>query len=777
MARVSPPTLAVQLTEREMEILRMFARRLSNREIANTLTLSVGTVKWYAQQIFSKLGVSDRHDAVARAQTLGLLDESDERRHPANLHNLPAQLTSFVGRQREITAIKALLNATRLLTLTGPGGIGKTRLALEAASEMVSRFADGVFFVSLSPVSDPTRVASVIAGALGVREIADQPLAETLKGYLSDRQILLILDNFEHLMPAAPLIPALLMRASQLQIIVTSREVLHVPGEQEYLVPPLQLPEPSSAESVALLGGYEAIALFVQRAKAVRTDFALTPENAGAIVGICQRLDCLPLALELAAARVKLFTPQVMLSRLDSALSTLGSGFTDAITGRQQTLRTTLNWSYDLLDDSEKLVFNRLAVFTGGASLHAVDAICADLSPLDILNGLSSLVDKSLLLQHAGMDGEPRFWMLQTIREYALEKLDAGGEAPGIRTRHARYFLDFASAQEQEIFGECPDDWLDRLEEEHGNLRAALDWLLAQEDVVDALRLLGALGLFWLYRGHSAEGFRWAERIIPEAADAPPAVRAKALILPGSRLAYQLGKHDQGIALAEDALQLARQAGDAYYEALALGHLGLHYAQPGSESEALRLFQQAHDLFCEVESGVGIAWMLMAMGILRSELGQYRDAEAHYAQSLALYERLNSAWGIRNITQHMGITAYYQGQYDRATNLFKAILASTTVQRAVTNSLDAVFGLALVLKAQGHARIAARLFAAVSSLLDRLGTQLGMPERTIYRSEVAALQTTLGPSVFQEEWDEGRNLSLEQAIEIVTRDWPDESAS
>jgi len=777
MARVSPPTLAVQLTEREMEILRMFARRLSNREIANTLTLSVGTVKWYAQQIFSKLGVSDRHDAVARAQTLGLLDESDERRHPANLHNLPAQLTSFVGRQREITAIKALLNATRLLTLTGPGGIGKTRLALEAASEMVSRFADGVFFVSLSPVSDPARVASVIAGALGVREIADQPLAETLKGYLSDRQILLILDNFEHLMPAAPLIPALLMRASQLQIIVTSREVLHVPGEQEYLVPPLQLPEPSSAESVALLGGYEAIALFVQRAKAVRTDFALTPENAGAIVGICQRLDCLPLALELAAARVKLFTPQVMLSRLDSALSTLGSGFTDAITGRQQTLRTTLNWSYDLLDDSEKLVFNRLAVFTGGASLHAVDAICADLSPLDILNGLSSLVDKSLLLQHAGMDGEPRFWMLQTIREYALEKLDAGGEAPGIRTRHARYFLDFASAQEQEIFGECPDDWLDRLEEEHGNLRAALDWLLAQEDVVDALRLLGALGLFWLYRGHSAEGFRWAERIIPEAADAPPAVRAKALILPGSRLAYQLGKHDQGIALAEDALQLARQAGDAYYEALALGHLGLHYAQPGSESEALRLFQQVHDLFCEVESGVGIAWMLMAMGILRSELGQYRDAEAHYAQSLALYERLNSAWGIRNITQHMGITAYYQGQYDRATNLFKAILASTTVQRAVTNSLDAVFGLALVLKAQGHARIAARLFAAVSSLLDRLGTQLGMPERTIYRSEVAALQAQLGPSVFQEEWDEGRKLSLEQAIELVTCDWPDESAS
>ncbi len=777
MARVSPPTLAVQLTEREMEILRMFARRLSNREIANTLTLSVGTVKWYAQQIFSKLGVSDRHDAVARAQTLGLLDESGERPRPAIQHNLPAQLTSFVGRQREITAIKALLNATRLLTLTGPGGIGKTRLALEAASEMVSRFADGVFFVSLSPVSDPTRVTSVIAGALGVREIADQPLAETLKGYLSDRQILLILDNFEHLMPAAPLIPALLMSASQLQIIVTSREVLHVPGEQEYLVPPLQLPEPSSAESVALLSGYEAIALFVQRAKAVRTDFALTPENAGAIVGICQRLDCLPLALELAAARVKLFTPQVMLSRLDSALSTLGGGFTDAITGRQQTLRTTLNWSYDLLDDSEKLIFNRLAVFTGGASLHAVDAICADLSPLDILNGLSSLVDKSLLLQHAGIDGEPRFWMLQTIREYALERLDAGGEAPGIRTRHARYFLDFTSAQEQEIFGECPDDWLDRLEEEHGNLRAALDWLLTQKAIVDALRLLGALGLFWLYRGHSAEGFRWAERIFPETADAPPAVRAKALILPGSRLAYQLGKHDQGIALAEDALHLARQAGDTYYEALALGHLGLHYAQPGSESEALQLFQQAYDLFCEVESGVGIAWTLMAMGILQSELGQYRDAEAHYAQSLALYERLNSAWGIRNITQHMGITAYYQGQYDRATKLFKAILASTTVQRAVTNSLDAVFGLALVLKARGHASIAARLFAAVSSLLDQLGTQLGMPERTIYRSEVAALQAQLGPPVFQEEWDEGRKLSLEQAIEIVTRDWPDESAS
>lgn len=772
MLRVSPPTFAVQLSEREIEILRMFDERLSNREIADRLVLSVGTVKWYAQQIFNKLGVSDRKNAVDRAQTLGLLDERNDPARPVVHHNLPAQLTSFVGRQREIDEIKGLLNTTRLLTLTGPGGIGKTRLAIQIASEMVNRFADGVLLVSLSPVSDDTRVINVIADVLGVREIADEPILETVKAFLNYRHILLVVDNFEHLMPAGQIILKLLVSAPHLKIIVTSRQVLHVPGEQEYLVPPLHLPANATSESIDVLSDYEAVALFVQRAKAVRSDFALTSENAEAIVGICQRLDALPLALELAAARIKLFTPQVMVSRLDSTLTTLTSGFTDVITGRQQTLRSTLDWSYNLLNDHERLILKRLGVFKNGASLDAVDAICADLSPLDILNGLASLVDKSLIQQQEGIDGEPRFWMLQTICEYALEKLDTDGEADAIRDRHAHYFLEFALGREPEIFGEFRNEWLDQLEEEHGNIRAALNQFLSQNETTDALRLIGALGLFWVYRGHSVEGFRWARMIFPKTVDSPPAMRAKALILAGSRLAYQFGKYEQGFEMAEEAMRLARQANDDYYVALALGHLAVNRSQPGSEADALQFFRQAYELFGRVQSDVGMAWTLMAMGVLESELAHYAEAETLFHESLKLYRRLNSTWGIGNVTQRMGITAYYQGQYDRGAHLFKTILVSNQLHNAINNSLDAVFGIGLIMRAQGQQECAVRLFAAISNLLEHLGIQLGTPERYLYRSEITAAQVEMDQAVFQAKWAEGHEMSLDQAIYHALSDLP-----
>ena len=445
--------METQLTEREMAVLNRFTQQRTNAEIGRELTLSVGTVKWYAQQIYNKLGVSDRKSAVARAQALGLLLSSTNADDLQVVpHNLPAQLTSFIGRQTEIEQIRQLLLQTRLLTLTGPGGVGKTRLAIQSAAESLHHFPNGIFWVGLFSLSEPDLIINAIAEALGVPEIGgDGPLA-TVQRFLKNRRLLLVLDNYEHLLSGVDVVPALLTAASNLHILVTSREALHIIGEQEYTVGPLTVPDTARALSEEMLLHHAAAKLFIQRARAVKRDFAVTDETAPVIAEICQRLDGLPLALELAAARCKLFAPQAMLERLDDRLTRLSSPLLDAA-GRQQTLRATIDWSYALLDESEKLLFNRLTVFAGGWSLAAVDAICSDMPPERVLNGLSSLTDKSLIRQESGTDGEPRFWMLHILREYAQERLAHSSEYSQIALRHAQYFLAMAEAAAPDLHG------------------------------------------------------------------------------------------------------------------------------------------------------------------------------------------------------------------------------------------------------------------------------------------------------------------------------------
>jgi predicted ATPase/class 3 adenylate cyclase len=395
--------------------------------------------------------------------------------------NLPVQPTSLVGRDYEVKAAAAFLRGeTRLLTLTGPGGVGKTRLALQTGAELLDDFADGVYVVTLSAVTDPALVPATIAQTLRVAESDAQPPLETLKRWLKDRQILLILDNFEQILEAAPQIAELLMAAPRLKVLVTSRAVLHIYGEQELLVPPLALPDRRRNASVESLARNESVALFVTRAAALRAGFQLTADNAPAIVKICHRLEGLPLAIELAAARSKLFAPKELLAQLSNSRLKLLSGGAQNLPPRQQALRNAIAWSYNLLDPAERKLFMRLGVFAGGATLEAAEAVAAEMkiehdswsggaSDIEILDGLASLVDKSLLRQDEGVDGESRFVMLETIREYALEQLQAGGEANVLRQRHAGYFLLLAEQAEPELTGQLQEVWFNRLESEHDN--------------------------------------------------------------------------------------------------------------------------------------------------------------------------------------------------------------------------------------------------------------------------------------------------------------------
>src|SRR5919107_5138889 len=431
------------------------------------------------------------------------------------LNNLPIQPTPLLGREREVAEIADLLRRedVRLLTLTGTGGTGKTRLALQSAAETIDEFEDGVFFVALSLVSDPHLVASALAGALSVSESAGRALKEDLRNFLSNKELLLVLDNFEQVVDAAPLVGELISGCPGLEVLVTSRVSLRIYGEHQYAVRPLELPDPSHLPPIETLRQYEAIRLFTERAHAANTQFSLTKENAPALAETCARLDGLPLAIELAAARIKLLSPQAICSRLGDPLKFLTGGARD-LPERQRTLRGAIAWSYTLLDKSEQALFARLSVFSGGCALEAVEAVRDTEGDLfiDVLEGLSSLVDKSLLRQEEGVEEEPRFVMLETIREYARERLEVSGNAEVIRRLHAEYFLALAEQGASELKGPEEATWLERLDLEHDNMRAALSWMLEAEEAEPGLRLAGALWQFWDMRGYYGEAERTSRK-------------------------------------------------------------------------------------------------------------------------------------------------------------------------------------------------------------------------------------------------------------------------
>ena len=560
-------------------------------------------------------------------------------------NNLPVQPTPFFGREQEVAAIAELLGRAdvRLVTLTGAGGSGKTRLALQVAADVSDLFKSGVFFVNLAPISDPALVVPTIAETLAVRESSGRSLLEYLTEELRERQILLLLDNFEQVVSAAEQVAALLTACPQLKVLVTSREVLHVRAEHEFPVLPLAVPDLDHLPDLATLSHQAAVALFLQQAQATKPDFQLTETNARTIAELCARLDGLPLAIELAAARMKLFSPRALLARLGSRLAVLTSVSRD-VPARQQTLRNTIAWSYQLLDAREQRLFRQLTVFTGGCTLEAIEAVCIPASPAKAptLDGVASLIDKSLLLhleQHMGE--ESRFLMLETIREYALERLEFHEETEAARRAHATYFLVLVEEAEKGMTGPQQAALLERLEQEHDNLRAAMQWSLehVEERKETALRLGGALYSFWFVRAYFSEGRDFLERALRLGSEVAAPVRAKALYA-ASQLNDALGSLDRAEALCEEGLALYRELGDTRGIANCLHLLADIVWGRGNLASSRALAEESLMLFRELDDTRSVAYLLYHLGSLAVEQGEYARGRDLLTESVTINREL-----------------------------------------------------------------------------------------------------------------------------------------
>jgi len=690
----------------------------------------------------------------------------------ARINNLPAQPTPLVGRERELREVCGLLSEkeVRLLTLTGPGGIGKTRLGLQVAAELLNEFEDGVFFVALAPITDPALVASAIAEALGVVEAGDQPLEEGLKGYLHGKELLLLLDNFEQVLGGAPLVGELLSACPKLKVLATSRSVLKVYGEQEYPVPPLELPRPGGLLPIDRLSQYEAVRLFIERAKAAKPDFSVTDENAPAVAEICMRLDGLPLAIELAAARKKLLTPSAMLQRLGSRLKLLGGGSRD-LPERQRTLRGTIEWSFALLEEGEQVLFARLAVFSGGRTLEAIEAVCdaeGDL-PMDALEGVSSLLDKSLLRQEEGPEGEPRFVMLETIHEYARERLEASGEAEETSRLHAEYFLALAEAAEPELSGADQPACLERLEAEHDNMRAALTWSLEKEPET-ALRLAVALARFWEMRARFLEGSRWLEAALRQSDRADFGTRAKLLSQAGT-FAFYRTDFEHAIVLHGEALELYRQVGDDNGVAFALMCLGAQHMEKGDHERAAPFLEEALALSRRIGDKRNTAATLHNLGEVERQRGNYERAKALGTESIGLWREIKDDYNLSMVVGWVGLLEVWSGdQPDLAEGFLNEALA---LERELgywayaAYCLEAFAGLA---EARGQDARAARLWGAAEALRTDIGAPLPLDARRLYKPSMAAARALLGEAEWEEAFAQGMAMSAEEAAGYALRE-------
>ncbi len=682
----------------------------------------------------------------------------------ARPNNLPHQPTALIGRELEAAAVAALLRQpdTALLTLTGPGGIGKTRLALQVAADLLEEFADGVFFVELAALTDPGLVISAMAHTLGINEAAGQSLVDILCGYLKDKQLLLLVDNFEQVVAAAPQLSPLLAGSPRLKLLVTSRAALHVRGEKLYPVSPLALPDAQHPPSLARLKQYAAVRLFIERATDVVPNFVVTKTSAPAVAEICARLDGLPLAIELAAARVRLLPPQAMLARLSQRLHLLTGGARDRA-ARQRTLRATISWSYDLLSASEQRLFCRLAVFQGGRTLEAIEAICNPAGDLDVLGGVQSLLDNSLLQPVVGRGDEPRFWMLETIQEYAREKLAEQGEAVQIAEHHAEYFLALAELAAPELKGADQLQWLARLECDHDNLRAAEKWLRETGQWEGIGRLGGALWRFWVAHSHLTEGRQQLEAVLTVGGQISLAVRAKVCHGVGV-LAWTQGDNAAARRFFESALALSQADEYAAEKGILLNNLGHLAILRAAYDEAEALLAEAFAMQEAIGDRWGSAYTLNNLGVVAMLRGDYLKASTLMEESLSLRRARGDTHGIADSLSSLGDVLLLQGQGDRAKAVFRECLDIFQQLGDKSGIADCFQGLAAAAALQGDPTRAARLAGAAATLRKVIGGH-DWPHLAAYHVHMMdAARTQLAEAVWAVAWTTGQSMTQNQAL-------------
>jgi predicted ATPase/DNA-binding CsgD family transcriptional regulator len=681
-------------------------------------------------------------------------------------HNLPLQLTSFIGRERELAEVARLLLTTRLLTLTGAGGSGKTRLAIEVARQMLKGFPGGVWLVEFAPLSDPELVPQATASSLVVRETPGRVLTETLVDYLKLRHVLLVLDNCEHLIePCAHLAEMLLRACPNLRILATSREPLRIAGELLWLVPPLSLPNPQRLRPTENLLRYEAVQLFAERAKAVLPTFEVSEDHAAALAQLCHRLDGLPLAIELAAARVRVLSLEQIVNRLDDSLRLLVGGSRTALT-RHQTLKATLDWSHDLLPEQEQVMFRRLAVFAGGWSLEAVDAVCAGegIDQDDVLNLLSELVDRSLVVVDKQPGRDPRYRLLEPIRQYSAERLRSSSEEAAARERHRNYYLALAETANPKLFGPQQMAWVSRLEAEHDNLRAALAWSQSESSGIQpGLQLAAALRMFWQMRGYISEGRKWLEIMLSRGREAPAPLRAQVLSAAGF-LTFHLGDFEQATAYWEQALALYQGLADAAGIGWQLMFLAYTAQQERDYPRAVHLAEQNLILQRQAENPWGMSSALFCFADAVYAQGDVAQAAIYLEEAVAIARQLGNIWGLGRRLTRLGQVAQAQQDLERAMALIQEGLAACRDAGDNWGITMALVGLAGVAGKRGEPARAARLLGAVETRRNTIGAVLWHVDRLEYEHNLAAAHAALTEEQFAAAWAQGQAMSLEDAI-------------